>query len=806
MSLPILEFAALDQAGRRAALARPSTANRDDITARVRETIARVRTEGDPALLDYAARFDGGAPVNLRVPKSEIDDAIARVGNDAIAALRRAIDNVRRFHQAQIAPPLSIETSPGVRCERIFRPIDSVGLYVPGGSAPLPSALIMSAVPADLAGCERRIVCSPGTKAGRIDPVILATARLCGIDDIFAIGGAQAIAAMAYGTATIPKVDKIFGPGSAWVTAAKQCVAADPEGAALDLPAGPSEVLVIADETADPSFVAADLLAQAEHDPLSQAILLTTSRALAEEVRVRALDYRRVLSRVDILEQSLSRSRIIVVASLDEAITLSNAYAPEHLILQVENPRRWMEMIRAAGSVFLGAWSPEPMGDYCSGTNHVLPTYGYARAYSGLSVADFQRRITVQELTQDGLRDLGPTASTLARLEGLDAHALAVDLRLAALSTSGVADQSMSADVDIVRTLARPSILALRAYEHAHWDARFERLHANESPWPPPTDTEAERLALHRYPEPQPPALVKALAETYHVAPNQLLVTRGSDEGIDLLTRAFCESDRDAVIVCPPTFGMYGVAASTQGATVLNAPLTTDFQLDVPKLRGLIDGGAKILWICSPNNPTGNLLRSADIDSLLEYSKARCLVVIDEAYAEFAEAPSWISRLDTFPHLVVLRTLSKAYGLAGARIGSVIAQPPIIALLRKIVPPYAIASASMDEALKVLQPSSSAVIASRIQTTLQERERMACALRTSPFIKKVFPSDTNFLLVQPFESSVIVQRLRSIGILVRDFSGRGSMPEAVRITVGTPDQNDRIIDALSDEATGRASS
>lgn len=446
------------------------------------------------------------------------------------------------------------------------------------------------------------------------------------------------------------------------------------------------------------------------------------------------------------------------------------------------------------------------MGDYCSGTNHVLPTYGYARAYSGLSVADFQRRITVQELTHDGLRDLGPTASTLARLEGLDAHALAVDLRLAALSKSVSSGRSTESDEDIVRKLARPSIRALRAYEHAHWDARFERLHANESPWPPPIDTEADRLALNRYPEPQPPALVKALAETYRVAPTELLVTRGSDEGIDLLTRAFCESDRDTVIVCPPTFGMYRVAASTQGAKVVDAPLTAEFQLEGAKVRDLIDRGAKILWLCSPNNPSGNLLRSADIEALLEYTQERCIVVIDEAYAEFADAPSWTSRLAAFPHLVILRTLSKAYGLAGARIGSVIARPPVIDLLRKIVPPYATASASIDEALKVLQPSSSTVIASRIRITLQERERLAHALRASPLIKSVFPSDANFLLVQPYDATTIMQRLRSIGILVRDFSGRVAAPEAVRITVGTPDQNDRIIDALTVSSTGSVTS
>jgi histidinol dehydrogenase len=282
---------------------------------------------------------------------------------------------------------------------------------------------------------RRRVLCTPA-RGGRVHPAILATARLCGVDEVFAVGGAQAIAALAYGTETIPKVDKIVGPGSAWVTAAKQVVAEDPQGAALDLPAGPSEVLVIADDSARAEFVAADLLAQAEHDPLSQALLLTPSRELAVAVRSAALRQLQALSRGDILRRSLARSRLILVPDLDTAIELSNEYAPEHLLLQVRQPRGLLERVQNAGSVFLGPWSPEPMGDYCSGTNHVLPTYGYARAYSGLSVFDFLKRITVQELTEDGLRGLGPTASTLARLEGLDAHALAVDLRLSALGTA----------------------------------------------------------------------------------------------------------------------------------------------------------------------------------------------------------------------------------------------------------------------------------------------------------------------------------------------------------------------------------
>jgi len=433
MMLPILDYAALDDAARRDALSRPAVAERAQLVALVRETVARVRAEGDSAVLDYARRFDGGEPESLRVPLKDLDAALQSLASNEQQALERAIDNVRRFHAAQLPAPLSVETSPGVRCERITRPINSVGLYVPGGSAPLPSALIMSAIPAELAGCPRRVLCTPAARGQPIHRAILATARLLGITEVFAAGGAQAVAAMAYGTETIPKVDKIVGPGSAWVTAAKQVVAEDAAGAALDLPAGPSEVLVIADDGANPVFVAADLLAQAEHDPLSQAILLTTSKELADAVRTSALAQLPNLSRREILEQSLQRSRLIVVSELATALRISNDYAPEHLILQLRDARQYLPAITSAGSIFLGAWSPEPMGDYCSGTNHVLPTYGYAHAYSGLSVHDFLKRITVQELTPDGLRGLGPTASVLAGIEGLDAHALAVDLRLAAL-------------------------------------------------------------------------------------------------------------------------------------------------------------------------------------------------------------------------------------------------------------------------------------------------------------------------------------------------------------------------------------
>jgi histidinol dehydrogenase len=371
------------------------------------------------------------------VSRAEFEAARTQLTSEARAALECAIGNVRRFHEAQVTLPLSVETTPGVRCEQRVVPIRAVGLYVPAGSAPLPSTAIMLAVPAEIARCPDRVMCTPPQADGAANAAVLYVAQRCGIERVFKIGGAQAVAALAYGTQSVPKVDKIFGPGNAWVTTAKQLIAQDPDGAACDMPAGPSEVLVIADESARPDFVAADLLAQAEHSPDAQVMLVTASRRLAEQVGAQIEQQLGRLSRQEIVRQSLSSSRIVLVDDVGAALEVSNAYGPEHLILEVEQPRRWLERVTSAGSVFLGAWSPEPMGDYCSGTNHVLPTEGYARVLSGLSLVDFTKRISIQELTAEGLRQLGPVARTLAHLEGLDAHANAVSVRLEALGQTG---------------------------------------------------------------------------------------------------------------------------------------------------------------------------------------------------------------------------------------------------------------------------------------------------------------------------------------------------------------------------------
>jgi histidinol dehydrogenase len=442
----ILDWKSLSPSEQHDALRRPAQREAAHIAAAAQSIIDTVRRDGDAAILALTEKFDEVRLDSLRVSQQEFSDAERALNAGQIGAIERAIANVRRFHAAQGAPPLRVETAPGVVCERISVPIRAVGLYVPAGSAPLPSTAIMLAVPAAIAACPVRVMCTPPGRRGGADPAVLVAARMSGVEQVFKAGGAQAIAAMAYGTATIPKCDKVFGPGNAWVTAAKLLVAQDPAGAAADLPAGVTEVMVIADDTARAGFIAADLLAQAEHGPEAQSLLVTTSAALAEDVARQVQRQIAALSRAGILAKSVAHIRLLIVDDLETAFEIANGYAPEHLLLQVGEPRRWLESVSAAGAVFLGHWSPESVGDYCSGPNHTLPTYGYAKAHSGLSLEDFQKRITVQELTPAGLGGLGPTAQILAGLEGLDAHAAAVTIRLAALDTASRPDTALRQD------------------------------------------------------------------------------------------------------------------------------------------------------------------------------------------------------------------------------------------------------------------------------------------------------------------------------------------------------------------------
>ncbi|MCC4782482.1 histidinol dehydrogenase [Vibrio splendidus] len=411
-------------------LERPAIAEGANITATVSGVIAKVRNEGDAALKELTEKFDGVTPESIRVRSEEIEEACARLTPEMKQALEQAYRNIAKFHEAQKPQPIKVETQPGVVCEQVTRAINTVGLYIPGGSAPLPSTVLMLGVPAQIAGCRKVVLCSPPPIADEI----LYVAKLCKIDEVYNVGGGQAVAAMAYGTESVAKVDKIFGPGNAYVTEAKRQVSNDFRGAAIDMPAGPSEVLVIADETADADFIAADLLSQAEHGPDSQVVLVTPSPVIADQVTDAVQKQLKELSRATIAQQALASSLIIIAESITQAIAISNFYGPEHLIVQTKNPRELLPLLDNAGSIFLGDWSPESAGDYASGTNHVLPTYGYTKTYSSLGLADFSKRMTVQELTADGLQGLAPTVVTMAEAEGLDAHKRAVTIRVEKLN------------------------------------------------------------------------------------------------------------------------------------------------------------------------------------------------------------------------------------------------------------------------------------------------------------------------------------------------------------------------------------
>ena len=426
---PIYRWNALDESERASVLARLAAPADPALETRVKDIMDRVRAGGDRALRELEAELDGVQLDAIEAGESEIAEAGELLSGEQREAIHAALDNIRACHATQRPADSRTEPVTGVVCEQRYRPLEAVGLYVPAGAAPLPSTAMMLAAPAQLAGCPQRILCAPPAADGSINAAILYVAHLCEVHRVFKLGGAQAVAAMAYGTESVPRVDKIFGPGSRWVAAAKQRAAMEPGGPAQDLPAGPTEAMVIADETANAQYVALDLLSQAEHGEDAHVLLLCLDERLASAVQEAIADQLRTLPRRDVLEKSLSAGALLVVDSLETAVEVANRYAPEHLLLQVADPRALAAQVRNAGAVFLGPWSPESSGDYCNGANHVLPTYGSARWASGLGLVDFYKRISVQELSREGLERILGSIAVLARTEGLEAHARAAEVR-----------------------------------------------------------------------------------------------------------------------------------------------------------------------------------------------------------------------------------------------------------------------------------------------------------------------------------------------------------------------------------------
>ena len=771
---------------------RAATAEAPQVAARVRAIFGQVREGGDAALLSLASELDKASMTSLLVSEAEFAAAASQVPADLQAAIRQARANIEAFHAAQREPELRVETMPGVACSRRAVPVQRVGLYVPGGSAPLFSTLLMLGVPARLAGCPQVVVCTPPQSDGTVSPVILFVAQLLGISTVVKAGGAQAIAALALGTVSVPAVDKIFGPGNRYVTAAKQLAAAE-FGVAIDMPAGPSEVLVIADETANAAFVAADLLSQAEHGPDSQVVVLCNSAAMLDEIRAETTRQLATLPRRDVAALALENSRAILLSDAAAMLAFSNQYAPEHLILATDEADALAKEVTNAGSVFLGHLTPEAVGDYASGTNHTLPTSGYARQYSGVSLDSFIRKITFQRLSPVGLRALGPLVETMAEAEGLVAHARAVTLRLEALA----AETTEVTVINPYAGLIRPSVERMQAYSSARDE--FEGM--------APVMLDANENSLgsvgpdnfSRYPDPHQRAIKVELARLKGVEPNQIFLGNGSDEAIDLLVRLTCTPGRDHIVICPPTYGMYEVAANLNDVGVTRIQLTADFQLPANAVETLAASTAKLVFLCSPNNPTGNLLAQEAVEAILRSFKG--LVVVDEAYADFADAPSWTTRLAEFPRLVVLQTFSKAWGLAGLRLGVAYGSPALIAYFDKIKPPYNISAATQEHALTALA-SAPSLDAMRAEL-LANRHQLAQQLPHVPGVAQVFPSDANFLLVRfTTDATAIYDQLRARGIVVRNRTTQPGCAGCLRLTVGTATENVQLLQALKEIGAG----
>ena len=750
----------------------------------VRPIMDAVHTHGDQALHEYGHRFDGVELEELAVSPAEVQEAAAQVPQELKDAIELAYCNIYDFHELQrnSQAPVKLETAPGVVCEQRTLPIQRVGLYVPGGQAPLFSTVLMLAVPAAVAGCEEVVLCTPPGKDGKVNPAILFAADLCGVKRIFKVGGAQAIAAMTYGTASVPKVDKIFGPGNAYVTAAKQL--ASLAGVAIDMPAGPSEVEVLADAGCVPAFVAADLLSQAEHGPDSQAMLVTTDAAVAQAVSAEVEKQLAELPRRDVAAKSIANSRIIVLADKQDAIDFTNAYGPEHLIIAMADADAVAKETVNAGSIFLGNYSCESAGDYASGTNHTLPTMGCVRAYSSLCIDSFQRKMTLQTLSAEGVRSIGRTVELMAGAEHLDAHARAMTLRMQA-----VADLPQEEPGTGIARLVRPNILKLKPYSSARDEYAGKAAHvfldANECPHNAPNN---------RYPDPLQWELKQKISAYKGVAPERIFLGNGSDEAIDLIFRTFCTPGVDEVAAIAPSYGMYEVCADINDIRYNAIPLEEDYQFNAENfLQSIYSPCTKVIFICSPNNPTGNLLPLEEIRKVLDIFPG--IVVVDEAYIDFAPAGSSVSALlEEYPRLIVLNTFSKAWASAGIRLGMALAHPEVIALFNKVKYPYNVNILTQRAAMERLEHMDE--IRAWVDEALAERARMMQAVAGLPLCEKVYPSDANFFLAKVNDACGIYDSLVEQGIIVRNRHRIMMCQNCLRITIGTPAENDELLAAL----------
>lgn len=761
--------------------------NATEIESSVRAVIDAVRREGDEALCALTERWDGVRlrPSDLRVPRDAIEGA--DVDSPFAQAFRRAAERIRRFHARVKPESVTIEDPEGVRMGIRWTPIGAVGLYVPGGKASYPSTLAMTAVPARIAGVERVVVVSPPGPDGEVSRHVLMAAKILGLDEVYRIGGAQGVAALALGTPTIPRVDKIFGPGNAFVTEAKKQLYGE---VGIDVLAGPSELVVYADASADPDAVAADLMAQAEHDESTRVTLLGTGPSVVAAVRRsidRAIDTE---PRREIIRRSLERSgRFEVVSSDAEAARRIDEIAPEHLSIQTEEPWRALLLVRNAGAIYVGRDSPVAVGDYYAGPNHVLPTGGAARYASCLSVEDFMKRTNVVETTREFLRQRGGDVEVLALGERLPAHARSVSVR-----RGGAAK-------------ARPGLRSVPAYSLVDEDAEV-KVNQNESPWDVPDDIKDEvarklrELPWNRYHQRIPEQFLEVVARDAGFPPDGVLAASGSNLILQWIFEAYCRPGSSAVVPTP-SFALYGLWAEACEARLQAVPLGPRFAYDAPLFAEAIGERAPALAVlCLPNNPTGSEMGSSDVRRVAEAAAAAgSVLVVDEAYREFTGHEfdrTWLPR--EFPNAILVRTCSKAFSAAGLRLGYALAHPDLARDLRKLVPPFHLSIFAAVFGLTVWERKG--IFLDRVKEILTERDRLMRELGTIAGLE-VLPTHANFFLVRVEDAPGLHAALKERGILVRAPGGDPSLAGCLRINAGTPAENERLVAAVREILGGR---
>ncbi|MEO7108791.1 MAG: histidinol dehydrogenase [Polyangiaceae bacterium] len=741
--------------------------------AGVADIIRQVKNEGDAALSKFAKAFDNVELARIEIPKGERERALSALDPNVRKGLERARTNLETVSRAQLPAPMQIEVEPGVIVGRRFDPLARVGVYAPGGKAAYPSSVLMGVVPARVAGVSEVVVCSPPGPNGLPSDVVLAAAEIAGADRVFAIGGAGAIAALAYGTKTVPRVDRIVGPGNAWVAEAKRQVSVD---VGIDVPAGPSEILVIADHTGKAGSIARELLAQAEHDEDAVVVALCTTEALANAILHEIESRLATQPRRAIIEAALkSRSAVLTIASLDEAWPFIAAFAPEHLQLVVEDEQRALAKVRNAGTVFLGSAASVAFGDYLTGANHVLPTAGAARRASGLSVLDYVRITTWQSISTDGAARLAGDTTALAESEGLAAHADAARDHLEKRADS----RSLG-----IRARARTWLDRITRYTPKRPPCDVDLTDNTNLFGPPPSVANAFReipdAAITRYPSPYSDALRAALAREYGVSSDNIVTGAGSDDVIDTIFRAYGDAG-EVFAFCPPTFGIVSSFAIANG--MRPEACTLDVETIARK-------NPRIVYLCSPNNPTGALLLENFVDAILKQTRA--LVLLDEAYAEFSEAPSRVADAATHERLIVVRTFSKAFGLAGLRIGWAVSSPDVIANVERARGPYKLGAVAEKIALAALEDR--AWVKDRVAEVKASRARFLKSLEAAKF--EALPTSANFVLLPMKNAEAVADRMREDGVSVRAFPNLVGIGDALRISIGPSALMDRCLAAL----------